>query len=511
MSANLVLGFCDDGMFEKITPFIASMFERRIDCDLCLFSNGMDERLVAQAARLGFRLEDAKPFIKPGQHPLNARFAMYQSYLWACSGRYAQVLLTEPGQAMFLADPFALAREAPVYVAVGDLPIREDAQRACALAEVYGPAVLEAIGGHEMSRAGTVIGTLAGVEAYLAYLSYAVATGTFDHAKDYSQAVHDYILWHVRPDFARADLAHRLAGALDLGAAGAARPARAMAPEMAPGAAAKPRKNLIILRCGPESLHPAWIDPGQERSFDIYLSPFREDAVEAGGEYLLGAVVPGQKWRGMAQVLEDWRGWRDYEYVWLPDDDLAMSQQDIEAFFRLCHAHDAWIAAPALGAESYASHLISMKNEAFIWRRVTFIEIMMPCFKASLLAELAGTLALSPSGLGWGLDLLWAQKIGYQNMLVFDAVEVRHTRPVGGMRDAQTHAAAWGELESIIAAWNIPQIVKVTGGMLKDGRSVGEADAAFLPALLSGYQYAIERHPDWFATLMHRQGWRRNG
>jgi hypothetical protein len=222
---------------------------------------------------------------------------------------------------------------------------------------------------------------------------------------------------------------------------------------------------------------------------------------------IFGDVVPGQKWTGLKSLLDAWDGWKGYEYIWLPDDDIAMSSYEINEFFSLCVEHDAAIAAPALTQDSPASHILSLKNLSFKWRKLTFVEIMMPCFKSSALRDLVHTLSYSATGFGWGLDLMWAQAINYNNMFVFDCVEVTHTRPVGRMRDPAMESAAWGELRASIDATNNMQIVKVIAGLLNDGRLVEESHHIFYPALISGYNYAFDRNPEWFGQMMYRQGW----
>jgi hypothetical protein len=42
-------------------------------------------------------------------------------------------------------------------------------------------------------------------------------------------------------------------------------------------------------------------------------------------------VITGPKWSGIREVLNTWDGWRDYDQIWLPDDDIAAGQDAISA------------------------------------------------------------------------------------------------------------------------------------------------------------------------------------
>src|SRR3954464_15700780 len=115
-------------------------------------------------------------------------------------------------------------------------------------------------------------------------------------------------------------------------------------------------KNLVLARVGANSLHPSWLDPGAERTWDLRLVPYQPIPEQAKSECSVTEVIPGPKWTGIREALNSWDGWRDYDYVWLPDDDIGASQAAVNQMFEVASALDLDLFAPALDADSYFAH-----------------------------------------------------------------------------------------------------------------------------------------------------------
>jgi len=136
--------------------------------------------------------------------------------------------------------------------------------------------------------------------------------------------------------------------------------------------------NLVLVRAGRGSLHPAWIDRGKARDWDLRLIPYQDVAPPADGEYTVGDVIAGPKWSGIREALAVWGGWRDYEYVWMPDDDIFASHDTISRVFEVARRTNLDLFAPALHEASYYAHLITMRSRGFFGRWTGFVEIMVP-------------------------------------------------------------------------------------------------------------------------------------
>jgi hypothetical protein len=49
-------------------------------------------------------------------------------------------------------------------------------------------------------------------------------------------------------------------------------------------------KDLMIVRAGPRSLHPTWLDPGKARNWDLFICPYEEVPPPPAGAAGLASV-----------------------------------------------------------------------------------------------------------------------------------------------------------------------------------------------------------------------------
>ena len=275
------------------------------------------------------------------------------------------------------------------------------------------------------------------------------------------------------------------------------------------------RANLVVVRCGRASRHDAWTAGGAPRNFDLVLCPY-EDVAPGGDVPSLARTIPGQKWTGLARFLEEERIWRDYERVWLPDDDLSTTASDVSRFFDLCRRHDAALAAPALAQGSTWTHLVTLRNTEFTARATTFVELMAPCFRRDVLERLRPTLGESRTGFGWGLDDAWSRLLAYRGIWVMDEVAVLHDRPVGVLRSPADREAAKEEMRRVRDRFDACSLRKTVGGFDRGGVWLEERDPRFAETLREGYRWLFERKPDADRRLRRAQArdpeaWLRGG
>jgi hypothetical protein len=263
-------------------------------------------------------------------------------------------------------------------------------------------------------------------------------------------------------------------------------------------------RNLVLARVGANSIHRCWTEQGVERDWDLRLVPYQEMPPEAGVECEVGEIVPGPKWSGLRHALNNWDGWREYDYVWLPDDDVFTRQHTISRMFEVASEVGLDLFAPALHESSYYAHFITMENRSFYGRWTGFVEIMVPGFSTAALGELLPTLDLSETGWGWGLDSLWPKLLGYENVGIIDGTPVVHTRPVGQMRDGDLAARVLAESDKILADNDCGQMHVTFGGFGPDLQALELSQAELLAEVLRGSKYLIERDPrvlGWIADF----------
>lgn len=255
------------------------------------------------------------------------------------------------------------------------------------------------------------------------------------------------------------------------------------------------RKNLVLARVGRNSLHPDWLDGAGDRNWDLRLVPFQEMPSQQGLDLVLGDVIPGPKWSGLRELLKTWDGWREYDYVWMPDDDIAASGNTISQVFDVARGVGLDLFAPALHESSYFAHFDTMENRSFYGRWVGFVEIMVPGFSRAALETLLPTLDLSDTGWGWGLDSLWPKLLDYANVGIIDGTPVVHTRPVGEMRDADLRARVMAESDRILDEGDCRQMHVTFGAFDSNLERVEMPPEQLLAGLVEGWRYLIERDP----------------
>lgn len=265
-------------------------------------------------------------------------------------------------------------------------------------------------------------------------------------------------------------------------------------------------RNLVVVRAGDQSLHPAWTDSLATRDWDLVVSYFgRDDArFRSDGEQRLDD--PGQKFEGLHALLTRDAWWHDYDYVWLPDDDLATDQHSVGELFRMMRAGGLALAQPSLSWASYYSYGITLHHPSFVLRVTNVVEIMAPCFSVAALAQCLPTFTENLSG--WGLSFVWPRMLPPGALCgVVDAVQVTHTRPVGGPAYARLAAegvSAGDERAQVLARHGIAADIRpvTLGGWTRDGRTLRLDDPAGAAALRDldardGTAYAahIRQHP----------------
>lgn len=223
------------------------------------------------------------------------------------------------------------------------------------------------------------------------------------------------------------------------------------------------RENLIIVRSGPNSRHPQWLEGDPDRSWDLLLCPYKsiplKDAL-ALDDIGISRVQPGLKWTGIQALFADWPfkkyDWHDYNYIVIADEDLQVAPGTWTKFFRIVAKNNAALAAPALTLGSVASHPVTVQQAPTGARRTTFVEVMTPCFRADVLEMLLPTFAETPSGVGWGLDYVWARLLEYKGIFVVDETPITHLVP--SHNDPQVSAQGHAEMKAMMEKHQAPPL-----------------------------------------------------
>lgn len=216
------------------------------------------------------------------------------------------------------------------------------------------------------------------------------------------------------------------------------------------------RPYLAFFRAGNQSLHTRILAEDPERNWDCCVNYFGDRPSDgAADEYFSGGE---NKYEGFWEFLERFGLADHYEYVLVLDDDLLFRPGDVSRYFDICHANAFYLSQPGLNWGSYFSHYVTLKNPFCRWRKVTFVEVMAPCFSRAALRDLKDTFLYTKST--WGIDLAWTEEVKQrESIYVIDDVPILHTRPIDPQNGAfYRKLRSWGispykEMEQVRARY----------------------------------------------------------
>lgn len=189
------------------------------------------------------------------------------------------------------------------------------------------------------------------------------------------------------------------------------------------------RPFLAFVRAGADSLHGRLIAEDPQRNWDCCVSWY----IPARSEALADFYSQGgfNKLDGFVEFAREHPEYREYSYVVLLDDDVYLRPGDLSRFFTLCERYATYLSQPALRWFTHTTLNALVRNPVCVLRRVSFVEVMAPCFSQAALRELLPTFGMTRST--WGNDLAWAGTIGGRHPIqVVDAVGMDHTRTGDG-------------------------------------------------------------------------------
>jgi hypothetical protein len=264
------------------------------------------------------------------------------------------------------------------------------------------------------------------------------------------------------------------------------------------------RKNLVIVRAGDNSLHTEWLKGAGERNWDIVVNYYGNNPLSYREEGVIRIDSKGPKWPALHELIQaNPQFISDYSSIWLPDDDLLTSKEEINGLFDIFESQRLQVAQPALTWDSYFGHLTTLQNKNFKIRFTNYVEVMAPCFSALMLSK---ALPLFSSNLsGWGLDFVWTTLVDRPEteIAIIDSITVRHTRPVGGPNYQMLREkgiSPWDELRSFCKANGIDEepIIRTYHAVCRDGSIINavKQPRRFTMKTISGYVPALRHSPN---------------
>jgi hypothetical protein len=109
------------------------------------------------------------------------------------------------------------------------------------------------------------------------------------------------------------------------------------------------------------------------------------------------------------------------------------------------------------------------------------------------------------TGWGWGLDYLWAHRLGYRDMMIVDDTPMIHTRPVGSAQDPELKHRLGVELNRIMQDSGAHPWKASLAGLTRDERILTRTTPEFLRLYLKGYWDRLADDAAGFAQIMTHQ------
>jgi hypothetical protein len=212
--------------------------------------------------------------------------------------------------------------------------------------------------------------------------------------------------------------------------------------------------NLIISPVGDNSLHPNWAD--NHKNFDLVLIYYGDNETTAQSYTQYTPYVytaKGEKYHLIKSFIStNLEFISTYDYIWLPDDDVDISTDNINRLFDTADEYKLSISQPSMGG--YVSHEITKPVLGSILRYTNFVEVLAPLFNKETLLKVYNTFDLNYSS--WGYDYLWPHMLGYpqDQVAIIDDIMMVHTRPVG-QNYSRFPKQPWDELMDLLYSYNI--------------------------------------------------------
>lgn len=217
-------------------------------------------------------------------------------------------------------------------------------------------------------------------------------------------------------------------------------------------------KNLVIGCVGDSSLHHHWI---KNSKFDLYLVYFGDDK-DYSKDAKYYKKEKGYKYHLIFDLLKENQNIFDYEYIWLPDDDILIDGESIDKLFLFMKKYELWLAQPSI--VGWYGVDITLHQKGTILRYTNWIEIMCPCFSGESLKKCHSVFKENKTG--WSIETIWNVLLGHprNKIAIIDDIVAIHTRPVltGETHNKRENPLKEAMEEAILVynKWNLEKEVK---------------------------------------------------
>ena len=199
-------------------------------------------------------------------------------------------------------------------------------------------------------------------------------------------------------------------------------------------------RNLLITTVGSYNHIDKWI--AGDCNFDIALIDYTDKGTispEIQSRCVYYTNFQTFKYPGLYKVFKEHPESLNYDYYWMPDEDINLQTSEINRLFEKMSQYRLDLACPSIEEST-----VSFPSwRCFIHDRrapreiiyINYIEVMCPAFSKNGLNKCLDTFWHSQSG--WGIDLAWPKLInnglsllqgGFRNIAIINSIIAQHTR-----------------------------------------------------------------------------------
>jgi len=173
-------------------------------------------------------------------------------------------------------------------------------------------------------------------------------------------------------------------------------------------------------------MHKVWLEGKPD--FDLFVVYYGDEGEKYKKDGVLYERLKGTKFLIMDQVCKKHADFiSKYDAILIPDDDLYITGDDWNRFFKLFHAYEMKLAQPSI--IGWQCTIQSAHRPDYILRYTNWVEIMTPCFDQKTFQMVKHTFAENDTN--WGIEYIWIKILGQPavGVGIIDDIVALHTRP----------------------------------------------------------------------------------
>mgnify|MGYP001348993591 CR=1 FL=1 len=163
-----------------------------------------------------------------------------------------------------------------------------------------------------------------------------------------------------------------------------------------------------------------------ERHFDFWVTYYGQGEMRYKNMADYYCVRKGSKWQNLYDVFKRWPEIiRQYESIFVTDDDIIISTEQINRLFEIRKQFDLWLCQPAFDLRGKISHPITEIKPQYFMRYTNFVENTCPLFRTDKLEQFMEVYdpSLCAGGVDyWYMDVLKQNPFSSRRVSVIDAI-----------------------------------------------------------------------------------------